>query len=179
MSRFAFLTTASYRKTGNPATYLNLHGSTGPDRYTDVVKGGAYTGESSFTSAQSSAFGILGDYGIIGVRAFLLLIVTVLQRLRRADEARRSMAAAALASWTLLLPLAVIFDWLEQPPFMLAVFIVTGLALKAPGELHTEEHVAPGTADGTGAVSPPPPGGEATTSASALKPPPPSDEPSR
>ncbi len=54
------------------------------------------------------------------------------------DELRRlgtALAQSAIAAWVLVMPLAYIFDWLEQPPFMLLVALVTGLAF-------TEAHTA-------------------------------------
>ena len=39
------------------------------------------------------------------------------------------LASAALAGWAMVLPLAAVFDWLEQPPFTLILATVTGLAL--------------------------------------------------
>ncbi len=52
------------------------------------------------------------------------------------DELRRlgtGLAQSAIAAWVLVVPLAYIFDWLEQPPFMLLVALVTGLAFTEAG----------------------------------------------
>jgi len=38
--------------------------------------------------------------------------------------------------------LAVVFDWLEQPPFTLAVMIITGLALRDGNTVDPEPPVA-------------------------------------
>lgn len=130
VSRFAFLTTASLIKAGSPVTILGLHVSRGADKYNDVAFAGKFQNQSSFTSAQSSALGVLGDYGLAGVAAFGLMIAMVLRAIMRSPH--RGMRAAALASWVLLLPLAVVFDWLEQPPFTLAVVMISGLAIRTP-----------------------------------------------
>jgi hypothetical protein len=129
VSRFAFLTSpAELLKQGGPAALLGLHASRGADHYDEIAFSGPFTGDSSFTSAQSSVLGILGDYGLAGVVAFGALILVVMGALRRAED--RRLRSSALASWFMLLPLATVFDWLEQPPFTLAVMLITGLALR-------------------------------------------------
>lgn len=133
VSRFAFLTTPGMFKTGSPVALLGLHESRGAKHYDAIAFSGPFTGKSSFTSAQSSALGILGDYGLAGVLAVGALILVVIGALRRAED--RRLRSSALASWTLLLPLAVVFDWLEQPPFTLAVVVITGLALRGNSSL--------------------------------------------
>lgn len=133
VSRFAFLTTPALFKEGSPVALLGLHASTGADHYNAIAFSGPFTGASSFTSAQSSALGVLGDYGVLGLASFLALAVAVVAALNRTPE--RRLRSAALGSWTLLVPLAVVFDWLEQPPFTLAVMLVTGLALRGPDTL--------------------------------------------
>ena len=138
VSRFSFLTTPALFKEGSPVALLGLHPSTRADYYDGIAFSGPYTGSSSFTSAQSSAFGILGDYGIVGVLGFAVLIAAVLSALLRSEE--RKLRSAALAAWALLLPLSIVFDWLEQPPFTLAVMLMTGLALRGP---RTLEDISP------------------------------------
>lgn len=128
VSRFAFLSTPNKLKAGSPVALLGLTTSRGADRYDEIAFGGRFTGDSSFTSAQSSALGILGDYGIAGVAAFGATVGFVIRALRR--EGAEGLKAAALACWALTLPLAVVFDWLEQPPFTLAVMVITGLAMR-------------------------------------------------
>lgn len=129
VSRFSFLTTPELTKAGSPVALLGLHPSRGAERYAAVAAEGPYVGgNTSFASAQSSAMGIVGDYGLAGAAAFLAMLAAVIGALRRCAD--RGLRAAALASWTLLAPLAVVFDWLEQPPFTLAVLLVTGLALR-------------------------------------------------
>jgi len=136
VSRFSFLTTPALLKEGSPVTLLGLDPSRGAERYDDIAFSGPFTGESSFTSAQSSALGILGDYGLAGVVAFGALVLAVIGALRRAED--RRLRSSALASWALLLPLAIVFDWLEQPPFTLAVMLITGLALRQESSLDPE-----------------------------------------
>lgn len=127
VSRFSFLTTPELLKAGSPVEVLNLHVSKGAAHYLEVSQDGPYTGVSSFTSPQSSALGVLGDYGLAGVVAFGGLILSVIRAIRRTRC--RGLRAAALSGWAMLLPLAVVFDWLEQPPFTLALAVVTGLTL--------------------------------------------------
>lgn len=134
-SRLAFLTTPAQAKTGSPAALLELHVSRGAQHYDAIAFSGPYTGKSSFTAATSSAMGILGDYGVFGVVVFGALILAVLGALLRAED--RRLRSSALAAWALLLPLAVVFDWLEQPPFTLAVFAMTGLAIRRASSLES------------------------------------------
>lgn len=128
VSRLAFLTTEDQLKAGSPVGLLGLHVSRGADHYDHVAYGGAHIGHSSFTGALSSAMGIFGDYGIAGALAFGALITAVLVALLRKTD--RRLRASALAGWAMLLPLAVVFGWLEQPPFVLPVMVLTGLALR-------------------------------------------------
>lgn len=129
VSRFSFLTTPRLYKAGSPVGLLGLHSSRGADHYAQVAASGPYNGgNSSFNSADSSMLGMLGDYGLAGGAAFCTLILSIFGALRRTTD--RGLRSAALASWTLLLPLALIFDWLEQPPFTLTVMIITGLACR-------------------------------------------------
>jgi hypothetical protein len=39
------------------------------------------------------------------------------------------MAQAAIAGWVMSAPLAITFDWWEEPPFMLALALLTALAI--------------------------------------------------
>jgi len=135
VSRFAFLTTPDLLKSGSPVALLGLHASRGADRFNTIAFGGRFSGQSSFTSAQSSALGVLGDYGVVGMLVFAILIAAILAALY---SSRDSLRASAFASWALLLPLAVIFDWLEQPPFTLSVMILTGLALRGPRSMRPD-----------------------------------------
>lgn len=141
VSRFAFLTTPEMARPGTPARALGLRPSRNADRYNEIAFSGPFTGNSSFTSAQSSALGIVGDYGTLGLVAFSTLIAGLLTAVRRQHD--NPLRPAALASWTLLLVLAVIFDWLEQPPFTLAVMLVTGLALGPPSGLTLRREARP------------------------------------
>ncbi len=85
------------------------------------------TGGTSFNRPLSSAFGVLADIGVVGLLAFagVLLSVTAPLWARR----RAWLAQAALAGWVMSVPLAVTFDWWEQPPFMLSLALITGLAV--------------------------------------------------
>ncbi|MGH3614029.1 MAG: hypothetical protein ACRDRK_15845 [Pseudonocardia sp.] len=151
VSRFSFLTTPDLLKEGSPVTLIGLSQSEGADRYQGIAIGGPLTVNSSFISAQCSALGVLGDYGLLGLFVFGGLIWAVLGALRKAGD--RRLRSSALASWALLLPLSVAFDWLEQPPFTLAVALITGLALRGPGNLDQ----AHGTSSGALPESPVPP----------------------
>lgn len=87
------------------------------------------TGGTSFNTPLSSAFGVLSDIGVVGLIAFGALLLSVMAPL----WARRSawLAQAALAGWVMSVPLALTFDWWEQPPFMLSLALISGLAISA------------------------------------------------
>lgn len=133
VSRFSFLTAPELLQEGSPVALLDLHPSRGVEHYSNIAsyRASAYDDDSSFNSPQSSALGVLGDYGVAGALAFAALLWAIIRTLLRSAD--RGLRSAALSGWTLLLPLAVGFDWLEQPPFTLALVIMTGLALRSPG----------------------------------------------
>jgi hypothetical protein len=83
----------------------------------------------SFNSPMSSGFGIFSDIGILGSAAFAWLLISVGAALARARA--HWLARAALAGWALSIPLAFTFDWWEEPPFMLPLALLTGLAVTA------------------------------------------------
>jgi hypothetical protein len=144
VSRFAFLTTPSVRREGSPVAALGLAPGRETTRYhLAATRHGAFEEHSSFLSAQSSILGIVGDYGLAGAVSYVGLLGTIVLQLLRQ---RRATSAAALAGWVLALPLGFVFDWLEQPPYMLLVACTTGLALtSAP---------SPTTADDTRSSKP-------------------------
>jgi hypothetical protein len=81
----------------------------------------------SFNTPLSSAFGILADTGLLGLLAFGGVLLSVTAPLWARREAW--LAQAALAGWVMSVPLALTFDWWEQPPFMLSLALITGLAV--------------------------------------------------
>jgi hypothetical protein len=128
VSRLALLSTPG--KSGEvdtaPVRALGLGPGARTEEYRAVARKGPYAGVSSFTDATSSLLGLVGDFGVAGTVAFGWLVVSILVKVRRSAS---RLAPAAFAGWALLLPLAVVFDWLEQPPFTLAVALVTALAI--------------------------------------------------
>jgi hypothetical protein len=83
--------------------------------------------DSSFNSAISSATGLVTDFGVVGVVAFAWLLASILIPL--VARRRQLLARVALAGWAMSIPLALTFDWWEQPPFMIPLAVVTGLAI--------------------------------------------------
>jgi hypothetical protein len=83
--------------------------------------------DSSFNSAISSATGLVTDLGAVGVVAFVWLLASALIPL--VERRRQVLARVALAGWALSIPLALTFDWWEQPPFMVPLAVLTGLAI--------------------------------------------------
>jgi hypothetical protein len=83
----------------------------------------------SFNSPMSSGLGVFSDIGILGSAALAWLLISVGTALVHARE--HWLARATLAGWALSIPLAFTFDWWEEPPFMLPLALLTGLALTA------------------------------------------------
>jgi hypothetical protein len=126
LSRIAYLTSDTHALRGSaPLSRLQLAPAPIPQQASAQANFDP-TG-TSFSSPQSSAFGIFTDLGLIGLVAFFWVIGATFMPLVRSR--RNWLARAALAGWMLSLPLAFVFDWWEQPPFMLPLATLTGLAL--------------------------------------------------
>jgi hypothetical protein len=123
LSRMAHLTSDAHALRGS-APLSRLHLAPAPLPAQAVAESRADT---SFNIPESSAFGIFTDLGIVGLVAFMTLILTTIAPLMRAR--RDWLAKAALSGWALSIPLAFTFDWWEQPPFMLPLAMLTGLAI--------------------------------------------------
>jgi len=127
VSRFAYLTTPLLLKQGSPVQFLGIRqGRLTADLNLVAEQTQQEVGGSSFTYGQSSALGVLGDYGIVGSSALVFLVLTILRAVLRSKD---PLARPAVAGWAMLIPLAFVFDWLEQPPFMLMLVVVTALAV--------------------------------------------------
>lgn len=125
VSRFGYLTTL-LESEGSPTEAIGLAPGSLTESYDQAVAGAGYIADSSFSSGQSSLLGIAGDYGFLGLLAAAWMIWTIVDELRRVGT---PLSQSAIAAWILVVPLAYIFDWLEQPPFTLLIALVTGLAL--------------------------------------------------
>ncbi len=125
VSRFGYLTTI-LESSSVAARQVGL----GPGKltrfYDDVVSSSGFVADSSFSSGQSSLLGVAGDYGFLGLTALSVLGWRIGTTLRRIGT---RLAQSALAAWLMVIPLGYVFDWLEQPPFMLMIALLTGLAL--------------------------------------------------
>jgi len=135
VSRFGYLTTI-LESSSLAARQVGL----GPGKltlfYDDLVSSSGFVADSSFSSGQSSLLGIAGDYGFLGLAAVGAVLLRIMNTLRRQGT---RLAQSALAAWLMAIPLAYVFDWLEQPPFMLMIALLTGLALTEPRTRATED----------------------------------------
>ncbi len=96
---------------------------------------------SSAASPFSSWLGIYSDIGIVGLLAYLALIVAVVRYLGRTSAAHRQ------ASYTLLVLAALlgyIFTWLEEPGFtvFLAILLATDVPLRSRAALDAHPPMA-------------------------------------
>ncbi len=135
VSRFGYLTTL-LESEGSPTEAIGLEPGSRTEAYDRAVAGAGFISDSSFSSGQSSLLGIAGDYGFLGLIAAGWVIWSIVDELRRVGT---GLAQSAIAAWVLVIPLAYIFDWLEQPPFMLLVALVTGLAFTEAGTASLSE----------------------------------------
>jgi hypothetical protein len=128
LSRAAYMTDPTFARSDSAIRILELDPAPLPpvaDRRTERVATGT-----SFNRPLSSAIGVLADTGLIGLIAFGWLMGSVVAQLWK----RRGLwlAQAAVGGWALSLPLAVTFDWWEQPPFMLSLALLSALPLLRP-----------------------------------------------
>ena len=125
VSRAAFMTTPLLLHSDSPLQFLGLP----PARLASDIQLAATDasgGGTSFDSGISSALGVLGDLGAMGLLAYAGVIVVLYSALRRSG---RSDATAAVCSIALFTILGLVFDWWEQPPFSIVVGTMIGLAL--------------------------------------------------
>lgn len=125
LSRAAFLTDPTFGREGSPLFLLELKPAPLPP--IAVVEATRVAGGTSFNYPLSSAIGVLSDIGLIGIVAFAAVMGSVILPLWR--RRRLWLAQTALAGWVMSIPLALTFDWWEQPPFMLTLALLTALAL--------------------------------------------------
>jgi len=123
ISRAAFMTTPALGAE-SPISVLGLQPATIPSLVLSRIEPLARA--TSFNSPVSSALGVFSDIGIVGVLVFTWMIACVCIPLLRT---RTWVARAALAGWIMSFPLAITFDWWEEPPFMLLLALLTGVAL--------------------------------------------------
>lgn len=123
LSRAAFMT-GDYLKADSPLGAIGLVPATLPALL--VAESQRVASGTSFNLPLSSALGIFGDVGIVGALAYGWVLASTCLALFRKDT---WLARCALAGWAMSFPLALVFDWWEQPPFMLSIGLLTALAL--------------------------------------------------
>jgi hypothetical protein len=124
ISRASFMTTDLFLKEESPLRSFGLQPSViALEAHERAVA--TTTAESSFNSATSSALGVFGDIGIVGVSIYLLLLLLLIVALRGIGT---PIASAAAAGWALFGVLGFVFDWWEQPPLAVFLAVLTGVA---------------------------------------------------
>ena len=131
VSRAAFLTLPTFQRSGSPLAVLGLKPAVIPveaQQAALVASGGG----TSFNSGLSSALGVFGDLGTVGVLAYGGLVLSLFVRLRSEKSAE---GVAAAAGFALFLVLGLVFDWWEQPPFGVFLGALAGLSLSRPSAM--------------------------------------------
>jgi hypothetical protein len=132
LSRTALLTADTHAlREGAPLGRLNLEPAEIPTQAEAEARITRGEDDSSFNSAISSGTGLVTDFGVVGIVAFAWLLLSMLMPLL--ERRRQVLARVALAGWAMSVPLALTFDWWEQPPFMVPLAVLTGLAI-TPGQ---------------------------------------------
>ncbi len=132
VSRAAFMTTPQDQHSESPLGVLGLKPAALNLEAQEVAHGVAGQGSgttrinSSFNNSTSSALGLFGDLGIIGVLAYAGLLLTLFISLRQETSAE---GVAAAAGFALFLVLGFLFDWWEEPPFGVFIGVLAGLSL--------------------------------------------------
>lgn len=135
VSRAAFMTTERFLRAESPLRVFQME----PARLAEQVNARAISvsgGGTSFNSGVSSALGVLGDVGLVGLAVYLGMLLTLAGALR---SQRTPGGYAALAGFVLFAVLGVVFDWWEQPPFTLFVAALAGLALTSGGDVRSSD----------------------------------------
>jgi hypothetical protein len=125
LSRAAYLTDPGFLRSDSPVRLLGLKPAPLPP--VANIEAALVASGTSFNNPLSSAIGVLSDTGVVGLAAFGAMIGAATLPLWR--RRRLWLAQAALAGWAMSIPLAVTFDWWEEPPFMLSLALLTGLAI--------------------------------------------------
>lgn len=128
VSRAAFMTLPGFRATDSPLAQLGLRPAKIASTVEERTSSGLGAG-SSFNTGLSSAIGLLGDLGLLGIAAYGAMTVGVIRMLRASP---RLEAPAVSGLWLMLALLAFVFDWWEQPPMTIFLATLTGLTLTAP-----------------------------------------------
>jgi hypothetical protein len=85
----------------------------------------------SVESAASSALGIAGDLGLVGIAALATLFIVMWRRMGTSSS---WLAPAGRAALLILAPLSLIDNWLEYPEFVIPFAILVGFVLSDAGE---------------------------------------------
>jgi hypothetical protein len=125
VSRASFMTTSVSAEGGSPLHALGLHPS--PFALSADLEANAFSGGgTSFNSAESSAIGVFGDLGSVGLAVYLLMVLAIVRQLLGRQTLR---GRATAAMWVMFLILGVVFEWWEEPPFAITLALLTALTL--------------------------------------------------
>jgi hypothetical protein len=124
LSRAAFMTIPTFRTDDSPLALLGLSPAelaANADRAAASQSGGG----TSFNTGLSSAIGLFGDLGAVGLAIYLILLLQISVAAIR-DHAPD--APVIIGGWLMISLLAIVFDWWEQPPVTVFLAVISGLA---------------------------------------------------
>jgi hypothetical protein len=127
VSRVALLSSEGIVEPDSPVVQLGFH--TAP--LTAQIVAGLGEEPSSFNSGVSSALGLWGDFGLLGLLSYSLLFVWAWRHLGRRGN---DLAPAARAALLLSFMLGFVYSWWEQPPFTVPAAILVGVACTDPAD---------------------------------------------
>lgn len=126
-SRSAFITTGLVSE-NSPVEILDLEPAPFTVRLAEMSRSLYGQTGSSSDIGLSSALGMVGDVGLLGFGSFMVLYATVFLRIRKAGRATPAGFAAA-CGWGMTLMLGTVYDWWEQPTFLILLACLSGVAL--------------------------------------------------
>jgi hypothetical protein len=122
-SRAAILLTPQQMKKGSPLKALNLPPT---EQALEIVRSTRAPMGGSAESYASSSYGILGDLGVIGFGAMVVLFVSIWRAARRAGGWLAPAAAAALVMTFIL---NFVDNWIEYPEYAVPLAVLLALTV--------------------------------------------------
>ena len=139
VGKLATLTVGSGLRTNSPVAFLHLSQSQITNRVLALDKSTYVIASSSVWTGLSSALGLFGDLGILGVVAYVMAWWALLRGTTRRRSSGRAVALALVLFATIL---GIFHIWLEEPNFMLPLITLVAVSVTNPSS--ASEHARMG-----------------------------------